>query len=871
MCLNSIYDTLKPQMVFSMVNTLFSKQMHRNIVTSRILVGLSLLNFLIFVLYWVMDASLLHLILSAISGTLALMAVYLGLGRRKGVQEMKDSYLKLQSEHHLSESSLVLMRAGYWKIEFHNFDEFKVSPGMVEILGLGESKTGYYEIQKDFFDRIGDVDPSAAQDLYEQYAGFLTEPKASYSSTFPFKRAKDGQVIWLHGVGQIHRDAQGRPLYVLGVLQEISAQILQSKALKQSEERLELAVSGGQLGMWDWNVQSGTLYTNDYWDSQLGYGPADLDHRFGHHQSRWEQLIHPAEKEKVLGCLKSYLAGEIPQYEIEMQMLCADGSYRWILSKGSAVETDAQGRIVRMVGVHMDIHERKMHHQDLILEKQKLERILEASPIGVGVSTQGVLQFANPAMTQMLGLKCGESVLEAFENPDQRAEIHSQLAEFGICQNMDLQLKASGQAQPKDFSCTLIKVDYEGEQDGILAWVIDVTAQKTIAQEMENAKNSAESAARIKSEFLANMSHEIRTPLNAILGLSYLLQKRLDQTDALPFLNKIQIAGQHLLGVIDDILDFSKIEAGKLDIVKEPFALHHLLQHVEVMVGDKARQKGLTFQCHLGDHVPDGLIGDSLRLGQILLNFTSNALKFTDQGSIEIFVESTELPSGELELVFCVEDTGIGLSPAQQESLFQSFQQADNSTTRKYGGTGLGLAISKKLAELMEGRVWLQSNPGQGSQFYFSVRVDRLQEPEKMALKKLEKESKSKRPLDLKVLLVEDNEINQLVIGELLRENQVEVWGCNHGAEALDWLEGNDCDVVLMDMHMPVMDGATAIVKIREKETLKSLPVIALTACALDEEKRRCLELGFDEHLAKPVNPEELYQSLSRWCRQERN
>jgi PAS domain S-box-containing protein len=514
----------------------------------------------------------------------------------------------------------------------------------------------------------------------------------------------------------------------------------------------------------------------------------------------------------------------------------------------------------------------------LLAEEEKFKVIFENMQDAYMLSKlDGTILLVNPALARMLGyaresdLVGKNTARDVFMHAADRAGLREKLMEAGQVTAYEATFKrADGTPVVVEGNVRLVR-DARGAPVGLEGMIRDMTAHHQIRADLVAAREAAEIATHGKSQFLANVSHEIRTPLNAIVGLGHLLLSTELPPKQRDYVGKIHASARILLRTVDDVLDFSKIEAGKLELERTSFRLDEVLADLGSILAVQADAKGISFVVTVAKDVPRSLIGDPLRLGQVLTNLVGNAVKFTERGGVTLRVTLASRDDGEARLRFAVEDTGVGMTPPQLARIFEPFTQADGSTTRRFGGTGLGLTICRQVVETMGGELAATSVPGSGSTFTFEIpfRVSAAEVASADATRPGESflATPSRRLRGSRVLLVEDNAINQQVARELLEAAGVAVSIADNGRAAVDVVaaSGGALDAVLMDVQMPGMDGVAATRAIRSVAANADLPIIAMTAHAEITERERCLAAGMNDYVSKPFEPSHLFKTLARW------
>jgi two-component system CheB/CheR fusion protein len=686
------------------------------------------------------------------------------------------------------------------------------------------------------------------------------------------------------------------------VFADITARKQAEETIRNDRWRLQSIIDGTQAGTWEWNVQTGETIFNETWARILGYTLAELEPIS---IETWQSLAHPDDFKRSAELLERHLAGELASYDCECRMRHKNGHWVWVLDRGKIITRTDDGKPLMMFGTHTDITERKRAEEALLESEARIRAITDSAHDAIlMIDPRGDISYWNPAAESILGYRKEEAIGQCLHKlvvPNEYFDAHQRaFSEFvrtglGNAVGKTVELVArrkDGREIAVALSLSAVSLQGQWHAIGILRDTSDrkraeqelkqtVEALESANRALEEFSQLTESATRAKSEFLANMSHEIRTPMTAILGYADVLlnEPGIDRSppDRIEAIRTIQRNGTYLLDLINDILDLSKVEAGKMHVERTACAPMQVLADVASLMRVRADAKRLPLTVECTGCVPATIQNDPLRLRQVLINLVGNAIKFTEKGSVRIVARLAQRLGKQPLLQVDVIDTGVGLTPQQMSGIFQPFNQADSSTTRKFGGTGLGLTISKRLAEVLGGDITVSSVPGKGSTFSLTVEtgdlagVPMLQSPVEVATAPpptAARPAPSATRLDGRILLAEDGLDNQRLIHLLLTKAGASVTLAENGQVVCELAlaardKGEPFDVILMDMQMPVMDGYQATYYLRCEGYTG--PILALTAHAMAGAEAKCLAAGCDGYLTKPLDRASFLPAIASW------
>jgi PAS domain S-box-containing protein len=664
----------------------------------------------------------------------------------------------------------------------------------------------------------------------------------------------------------------------------------------ENEYRLKLAFDSVNDGVWDWNLKTGEMYFSDRYFTMLDYEPYEFPHTF----ESWKNIIHASEIDNVFNIINEHIYKNKTGFSVEYRLKTKYDDYRWVLARGKVVERDEKNVPTRMVGTHVDIHNQKEIEEVLKSNRDALKRqneeyqlmnqkltdsndriyrinrqledkqahlnsILKTVPAAIGLISGNIILFANEYTARMTGYSLdeiiGNDIKFLFKSENEFQRVTDLLYSNNWTENIKT-ISTIWYSKKGDEMSMLIhatSLDIDQPMTGITFSALDITKQKKYENDLIKSKEVAEKADQLKSAFLANMSHEIRTPMNGIIGFSELLKTQINQSKKEQYLSIIVNSSKQLLKIITDIIDIAKIETGELDIIINTFSLNKLLQEELASLKSMLETSGKSYiytNLVEGFKSPyDTIKTDQTLLKKVINNILSNAVKFSDKGSINF---GYQLKGNDLE--FFVADEGIGIEPELHQAIFECFRQVEISGARQFGGNGLGLSISKGIINYLNGDIWVESEKGNGSIFYFTIPYIKDQIEEEI------KEEKTKSNSDWSnyhILIVEDDFAGFSLLSEMLEITNVKLSHAATGLEAVKMCKKDETiNLVLMDMRLPELDGyqATKIIK----ESRKNLTIIAQTAHAMPEDRDRCLKVGCNDYLSKPINEFSLLRTLKK-------
>ncbi|AGX87831.1 signal transduction histidine kinase [Candidatus Symbiobacter mobilis CR] len=780
-----------------------------------------------------------------------------------------------------------------------------VSSNVEQILGYSPTEMMSPEFRYSKLIHPEDID-RVVKEVLHNIANHLDTYEQSYRI-----HTKGGEYRWFYDFTMLTYDEHGSLTGIRGYLYDQTVQKTAELQLAAERTRLAGIIEGTHVGTWEWNVQTGETIFNDRWARIIGHTLEDISPIS---IKTWEKCAHPDDLQTSGALLAKHFAGEIDYYEFESRMLHKNGEWVWVLDRGRVATWTADGKPLLMLGTHQDITERKKAEAMIVAQSTLQQTLMDISNAFINVPlerTEAILHESLERLGRFTHVDrayvffydfhkqtcrnthewCREGVAPQIEQlQDVPLEVIPEWVmhhrngkvmcipdvaalppENGLRRLLESQGIQSVMALPMmvgsecigfvGFDAVRERHHFSGKEQTLLQlfalMLVNLFQRNKVHDELVQAVQCAQDASKSKSEFLANMSHEIRTPLNGIIGFTDLLRKTQLTPLQQQYIDNANVSGHTLLGIINDILDFSKIEAGMMSLEIINTDMIELLDHSVDLVKYSANKKNLEVLLDIDPAMPRFAMVDPIRIQQILANLLGNAVKFTEEGEVELQVLYTQLEGTQGRFRFAVRDTGIGITETQKDKLFKAFSQADSSTTRKFGGTGLGLIISDMIAKKMGSKIYIDSTPGQGATFFLDLVTD--------AEHGAKRDASTIQHIQ-RCLVIDDNAHNRQILERMLEQWGIAVESCDNGLTALQWLETSQpFDAILCDYHMPYIDGLEVIQMIRQKLRLtpRILPIILLHSSSDNAElHKKCDELGVRFRMTKPVKSQNLFDFL---------
>jgi len=721
-----------------------------------------------------------------------------------------------------------------------------------------ESITGYSleDVESKFLGEVlkGKLSKKVTNEQMDQ----LLRESQPYEVDFSIKH-KSGRPMWISVMKSVLKDEHGEVIKQIRIISDITAK----KKAEQDLELLSFAASKSSTGMLIRDAEGTVIWMNEALEIIFGYSLEEMKGRkFG------DILVGPETDIEVFEKAAKSLEQNKP-YTVEMKVYRKGGMPTWVYVNNSPFFNES-GQIDHHVSVVVDITERKLAEERLTM----LSLVASSTTSGVVINNkQGMVEWVSSAFENITGYG-----LEDVQNKHLGDVLKGELTDVTVIEEarkLSKQKKSFEvdlQAYRKDGKPIWISVinsvilNDKNEVEKYIEVIIDITDKKQAEFQLIDAKEEAQQLSKAKDMFISVMSHEIRTPLNAVIGMSRLLQEDHHLEEQEENLSVLKFSAENLMNLINDVLDFTKIETGNIELESTEVNLRELIDGITKSMQFRVNDKNIYLKGNIDEAVPKVVMGDRTRICQILLNLAGNSVKFTEEGGITIDLKVIEQTQNSATIRFAVNDTGIGIAADKIDTIFESFKQAETDTTRKYGGTGLGLAITKKLVEIHGSKIKVDSTPGKGSSFWFTVKFNKGQVQGNTYTNNNTVETELL--LNVNVLVVDDNQINRLLINKVLSKWGATIDFAENGLEAVAKIEGKaDFDVVLMDIHMPVMGGleATEIIRSKGETYFQQLPIIALTASMLNSEVNEIVRAGMNDYILKPFDPKGLYDKLLKY------
>jgi two-component system sensor histidine kinase/response regulator len=770
------------------------------------------------------------------------------------ITEKKKQTIALKEKQQMLVEAQKVARLGNWMYDLQS-KQTTWSDNLYNLLGISTLPKGTNHFEY-YISRVQPEDRRAVYQFFSDTTG------ANYQDNHHKFLTTDGNIRYFRIVrGEPVRDEKGIIIRVTGIIQDITENRVIERTIKSRAELPETQTIA-KIGNWKWYLGQKTIA----WSNEVFHiyevDPKSIQNISSHFKLLLG-YVHPEDKAILMDFLKNPVNMRRTSYEY--RIITPQGKVKYLSLIITKIIESENGKPRSVIGTVQDISDRKVAELNIRQTEDNYKLVLETIKLAaISLDNEGSIIFCNKYLAnllgyhqdQLIGLKWYERFIPqnlqgVFKEWYENHSIKSNYVNPVICRNGDQRIISWQNTTIYDDAGHIKQTTSIGE---------DVTDQQKDRQKLVNAKEEAEKASLFKSEFLSTMSHEIRTPMNAVIGTTNLLLEDNPRPDQLAYLNNLKFSGENLLGIIDDILDYNKIEAGKLELNKAPLNISNLANNIKQSFRAKAMEKKLEIIIEVDKLIPQNLVGDPIRISQILNNLVSNAIKFTHKGTINILIREETRDGRRIKLNFTIADTGIGIDPQNLEKMFEPFVQ--ETQRQDYGGTGLGLAIIKRLIELHGSQIKASSTLGKGTQFNFTLEFEYTAEPvSKPRLNPIQKMQEGDLA-GMRVLVVDDNKMNILIASRFLNKWNVTISEAMNGLIATEMAGQNDYDLIIMDLQMPIMDGfeATRLIK----QTRPNLPIIALTADAMPETFVKARDCGMDDYLTKPFMPEILFEKVAK-------